>query len=98
MAENIYSKGTQVWFPDKEQGWMSAEVVQVVKSDNDAIKLVFVDDRGKVTLLLRPCFGLYRAHRYPRKSRLRRPVRMSRTGRETCHLYATLRYSKLQTT
>ncbi|KAL5490141.1 MYO2 [Sanghuangporus weigelae] len=47
MADNIYSKGTRVWFPDKEQGWISAEVLQVVKSDNDAIKLVFVDERGK---------------------------------------------------
>ncbi|KAL5511492.1 MYO2 [Sanghuangporus vaninii] len=47
MADNIYSKGTRVWFPDKEQGWISAEVLQVVKSDNDAFKLVFVDERGK---------------------------------------------------
>ncbi len=48
MAENIYSKGTRVWFVDKEQGWISAEVTQVIKGDNDTIKLVFVDDRGKV--------------------------------------------------
>ncbi|KAL5532985.1 MYO2 [Sanghuangporus sanghuang] len=47
MADNIYSKGTRVWFPDKEQGWISAEVLQVIKSDNDAFKLVFVDERGK---------------------------------------------------
>lgn len=48
MADNIYSKGTRVWFADKEQGWISAEVVQVTKGENDAIKLVFVDERGKV--------------------------------------------------
>lgn len=48
MADNIYSKGTRVWFADKEQGWISAEVVQVTKGDNDAIKLVFTDERGKV--------------------------------------------------
>lgn len=48
MADNIYSKGTRVWFADKEQGWISAEVAQVTKSDGDAVKIVFVDERGKV--------------------------------------------------
>jgi hypothetical protein len=50
MAENIYSKGTRVWFADKEQGWISAEVTNVVKRSDDKIKLTFVDDRGKVSL------------------------------------------------
>ena len=50
MAENIYSKGTRVWFTDKEQGWISAEVTQVVRGGKEAIKLVFVDERGKVRL------------------------------------------------
>ena len=53
MTDNIYSKGTRVWLTDKEQGWISAEVVQVTKGDNDAIKLVFLDDRGKVSTLFR---------------------------------------------
>ena len=48
MAENIYSKGTRVWFEDKEQAWLSAEVTQVTKGTEDTIKLVFVDERGKV--------------------------------------------------
>ena len=48
MADNIYTKGTRVWLTDKEQGWISAEVTQVSKGDNDAIRLVFVDERGKV--------------------------------------------------
>lgn len=48
MAENIYSKGTRVWFEDKEQAWLSAEVTQVLKGTDDSIKLVFVDERGKV--------------------------------------------------
>ncbi|KAI0060838.1 myosin 5 [Artomyces pyxidatus] len=47
MAENIYSKGTRVWFADKEQGWISAEVTNAVKGAGDKIKLVFVDERGK---------------------------------------------------
>ncbi|THH09168.1 hypothetical protein EW146_g8765 [Bondarzewia mesenterica] len=47
MAENIYSKGTRVWFADKEQGWISAEVLNVAKGANDKIKLSFVDERGK---------------------------------------------------
>lgn len=53
MADNIYSKGTRVWFPDKDQGWISAEVTQVTKGDNDAIRLIFVDERGKVCSSLR---------------------------------------------
>lgn len=48
MAENIYSKGTRVWFEDKEQAWISAEVTSVTKGNDDAIKLVFLDERGKV--------------------------------------------------
>jgi hypothetical protein len=49
MAENIYSKGTRVWFTDKEQGWISAEVTNVIKGSGDKIKLTFLDDRGKVS-------------------------------------------------
>lgn len=47
MAEN-YSKGTRVWFPDKEQGWLSAEVQGVAKGSKDGVKISFVDERGKV--------------------------------------------------
>ncbi|KAF8964635.1 P-loop containing nucleoside triphosphate hydrolase protein [Flammula alnicola] len=47
MAENIYSKGTRVWFEDKDHAWISAEVFSVTKSNDDTIKLVFVDERGK---------------------------------------------------
>ncbi|PPQ89067.1 hypothetical protein CVT25_006439 [Psilocybe cyanescens] len=47
MAENIYSKGTRVWFEDKDHAWISAEVSSVTKSNDDTIKLVFVDERGK---------------------------------------------------
>lgn len=48
MAENIYSKGTRVWFEDKDLAWISAEVSSVTKGPNDTIKLAFVDERGKV--------------------------------------------------
>jgi hypothetical protein len=51
MAENIYSKGTRVWFEDKDQAWISAEVLSVFKGAGDAIKLVFIDERGKVVVL-----------------------------------------------
>ncbi|KAF8633710.1 hypothetical protein AX17_004368 [Amanita inopinata Kibby_2008] len=47
MAENIYSKGTRVWFEDKDQAWISAEVTSVSKGSDDVIKLIFVDERGK---------------------------------------------------
>ncbi|KAF8334031.1 myosin 5 [Cantharellus anzutake] len=46
MADT-YSKGTRVWFPDKELGWISAEVTAAVKSAAGSLKLTFVDDRGK---------------------------------------------------
>ncbi|PFH50480.1 hypothetical protein AMATHDRAFT_75565 [Amanita thiersii Skay4041] len=51
MAENIYSKGTRVWFEDKDQAWISAEVVSVTKGSDDTLKLVFVDERGKETTI-----------------------------------------------
>lgn len=51
MAENIYSKGTRVWFEDKDLSWISAEVSGVTKGPADTIKLVFVDERGKVNQL-----------------------------------------------
>ncbi|GBE82549.1 Myosin-2A [Sparassis crispa] len=47
MAENIYSKGTRVWFTDKEHGWITAEVTSVIRNPDDTVKLVFVDERGK---------------------------------------------------
>jgi hypothetical protein len=51
MTEN-YSKGTRVWFPDKEQGWLSAEVQAIAKGSKDGVKITFVDDRGKVNSCL----------------------------------------------
>ncbi len=47
MAENIYNKGTRVWFEDKDQAWISAEVSSLTKTD-DNVKIVFTDERGKV--------------------------------------------------
>nr|GAT61283.1 myosin 5 [Mycena chlorophos] len=46
MAENIYTKGTRAYFEDKELAWVSAEVSSVARS-GDALKIVFVDERGK---------------------------------------------------
>lgn len=51
MAENIYSKGTRVWFEDKDHAWISGEVTSVTKESGDAIKLVFVDERGKEVVI-----------------------------------------------
>ena len=50
MAEHIYSKSTRVWFSDKEQGWISAEVTSITRGANDTFKIVFVDERGKASL------------------------------------------------
>ncbi|KAG6861754.1 hypothetical protein C0995_012759 [Termitomyces sp. Mi166 len=51
MAENIYSKGTRVWFEDKDLAWISAEVASVTKGPDDTFKLVFIDERGKEILI-----------------------------------------------
>ena len=51
MAENIYSKGTQVWFPDKDVSWISGEVVSVIRNGDESVKLVFQDERGKVSTI-----------------------------------------------
>lgn len=48
MAENIYSKGTQVWFPDKDLSWISGEVLSATRNADDTVKLVFQDERLKV--------------------------------------------------
>ena len=50
MAENIYSKGTRVWFEDKDHAWISGEVTSVTKGSDGSIRLVFHDERGKVCL------------------------------------------------
>ncbi|KIY51122.1 hypothetical protein FISHEDRAFT_64621 [Fistulina hepatica ATCC 64428] len=50
MAENIYSKGTRVWLEDKDQAWISAEVSTVIRN-NDAIRLVLADERGKEVVI-----------------------------------------------
>ena len=51
MAD-VYAKGTRVWFPDKELGWISGEVVAAIKGADNTLKLTFVDERSKV---LRRC-------------------------------------------
>lgn len=81
MAENIYSKGTRVWFEDKEQAWISAEVVSVTKGADDSIKLVFVDERGKVLLFHLKSPATNSDTQNLRKSRLPRLGRKSKTAR-----------------
>ena len=84
MAENIYSKGTRVWFEDKEQAWVSAEVTNVTKGSGDAIKLIFLDERGKVRVdlsipssLPSHIFSLGNYHQYYWKGYQRRQRRSS---------------------
>lgn len=88
MAENIYSKGTRVWFEDKDHAWISAEVLSVTKGSDDTIKLVFVDERGKV---LHSAFSprVDADISIVRKSRLIPLAKKSRKERKACPLYAT---------
>ena len=46
MAE-IYTKGTRIWIAEKDQGWISAEIISCTPTP-DGIKLLFIDERGKV--------------------------------------------------
>ncbi|KAJ4483037.1 P-loop containing nucleoside triphosphate hydrolase protein [Lentinula edodes] len=53
MAESIYSKGTQVWFEDKEQGWIRGEVLSCLLSaeEDGIVELKFLNERHKETTL-----------------------------------------------
>jgi hypothetical protein len=57
LMADIYSKGTRVWFPDKEQGWISAEVTTIQKGTKDGLKITFVDERGKVCVFSSPLYS-----------------------------------------
>jgi hypothetical protein len=90
MAENIYSKGTRVWFEDKDHAWISAEVTSATKGSDDTIKLVFLDERGKVRsyepFIL--CLSL---------TNCRKPLsilleRRSKMGKKDCRLCAIRHY------
>ncbi|SRR6266404_1655570 len=93
MAENIYSKGTRVWLTDKEQGWISAEVTNVVRKSDDKIKLSFVDDRGKVSYYAFIFFATYASSDWVecgpdlRKSQSIQLPRPSETVKTIYHLY-----------
>lgn len=92
MAENIYSKGTRVWFTDKDQGWISAEVTNVAKGSDDKIKLTFIDDRGKVsTKRMFFCYLRELCLNF-RKSQLTQLQRLSEMAKMIYHHYETLLY------
>ncbi|CED82498.1 myosin 5 [Phaffia rhodozyma] len=42
-----YTKGTKVWFPDKELGWISGQVTSKETNEAGQIVLSFVDEKGK---------------------------------------------------
>jgi len=84
MAENIYSKGTRVWFPDKEQGWISAEVTSVTRGADDSFKLGFVDERGKVRRDRFPRFASGISHHVFHRKSLSVPLpKTSKTEKKT---------------
>lgn len=58
MAESIYSKGTQVWFEDKEQGWIRGEVLSCLLSaeEDGIVELKFLNEKHKV------CCGVISHH------------------------------------
>jgi hypothetical protein len=72
MAENIYSRGTRVWFEDKDHAWISGEVVSVTKAAADVVKLTFLDERGKVSSRMIECGSTLNASR---RSQSRQPFK-----------------------
>ncbi|KAI9618203.1 hypothetical protein H4Q26_012555 [Puccinia striiformis f. sp. tritici PST-130] len=47
VSLDSYTKGTRAWFPDKDEGWLSAELQDKDIAANGSIKLLFIDDNGK---------------------------------------------------
>ena len=91
MAENIYTKGTRVWFEDKDHAWISAEVLSATKGTDDIIKLLFIDERGKVYLLFLVYSNLISWSRF-RRSPLIQQERKSRRERKVYHRFVILLY------
>jgi hypothetical protein len=85
MAENIYSKGTRVWFEDKDHAWISAEVLSATKGTDDIIKLLFIDERGKVHLVSLLRYSTLISWNYSRRSPLIQQERRSRRERKGFH-------------
>jgi hypothetical protein len=85
MAENIYSKGTRVWFEDKDHAWISAEVLSATKGTDDIIKLLFIDERGKVHLVSLLRYSTLISWDYSRRSPLIQQERRSRRERKVYH-------------
>ncbi|KAG0149478.1 hypothetical protein CROQUDRAFT_653551 [Cronartium quercuum f. sp. fusiforme G11] len=47
VSLDAYVKGTRAWFPDKDQGWLSAELQDKEVSGSGTVKLVFIDANAK---------------------------------------------------
>lgn len=43
QALAIYSKGTKAWFADEQEGWVSASVNAIEKTDTH-VKITFIND------------------------------------------------------
>lgn len=43
QALEVFAKGTKAWFPDQEEGWVSASCLSK-KIENDKVTLLFEDD------------------------------------------------------
>jgi myosin-5 len=43
QAVEVYTKGTKAWFPDKEEGWVSASCISN-KTEGDKVTITFRDD------------------------------------------------------
>lgn len=62
----VYTKGTKAWFPDKEDGWVSASCISNT-TENNKVTIVFEDDKDKekVKQTSRRLFNTYRIYLNP---------------------------------
>jgi hypothetical protein len=61
MSLDTYIKGTQCWFIDEREGWISATLSTKDVAADGKVTLTFVDDNGKVCRLfsLLPTLSLF---------------------------------------
>lgn len=47
QAAEVYTKGTKAWFPDDQEGWVSATCVSNTITDDGKVRIVFEDDNDQ---------------------------------------------------
>lgn len=65
MSLDTYAKGTQCWFTDEKEGWISATLSTKDVAADGKVTLTFVDDNGKVCFIF--SFVFFFVHKQKKK-------------------------------